>query len=119
MLEIKLLKDCWGSYSFFGYKDGRQLTEAYDTIEELIEDNGVFKHATITIKKEGYQPVIKNNLHLLDSEIIEELKTKDYTIYFNDIDCYYWIYDFKINEVWFSAKNIDMNTETIELEVFK
>ena len=37
MLEIKMLKDCWGSNSYFGFKDGRQYTEGYDTIEELLE----------------------------------------------------------------------------------
>ena len=37
MLEIKLLKDCWGSTSYFGFKDGKQYTEGYDTIEELKE----------------------------------------------------------------------------------
>ena len=37
MLEIKKVKDCWGSYSFIGYKDGSQYTECYDTIEELQE----------------------------------------------------------------------------------
>ena len=37
MLEIKMLKDCWGSYSYFGFKDGRQYTGGYDTIEELVE----------------------------------------------------------------------------------
>ena len=37
MLEIKLLKDCWGSTSYFGFKDGNQYTEGYDTIEELQE----------------------------------------------------------------------------------
>ena len=38
MLEIKELKDCWGSYSYFGFKDGKQYTEGFDTIEELKEN---------------------------------------------------------------------------------
>ena len=43
MLEIKKVKDCWGNYSFIGYKDGKQYTEAYDTIEELKEQYEEFK----------------------------------------------------------------------------
>ena len=43
MLEIKELKDCWGSTSYFGYKDGKQYPEAYDTIEEIKEQYEEFK----------------------------------------------------------------------------
>ena len=121
MLEIKLLKDCWGSHSFFGYKDGQQLTEAYDTIEELIEDDGAFKHATMKIKNNfEWVLTLKDNLHLLDSEIIEGLKKYNDTIFWNDADCYYWMMDFKINDVWFSAnQSIDTAKKIMTLEVFK
>ena len=44
MLEIKKVKDCWGNYSFIGYKDGKQYTECYDTIEELQEQNEEFEN---------------------------------------------------------------------------
>ena len=36
-IEIKKLRDCWGSESYFGYIDGKLYTEGYDTIEELKE----------------------------------------------------------------------------------
>ena len=41
-LEIKELKDCWGSTSYFGYKDGKQYTDACDTMEELKENYDIF-----------------------------------------------------------------------------
>ena len=47
MLEIKELKDCWGSYSYFGYKDNKQYTEGYDTIEDLKEQYEEFKNVQI------------------------------------------------------------------------
>lgn len=121
MLEIKLLKDCWGSYSFFGYKDGRQYTEAYDTIEELIEDNNEFKGILVTIKNNyDWKLTLIGNLNLLDSETIDELKKYNDTIFWNDADCYYWMMDFKINDTWFSANQlIDTAKKTMTLEVFQ
>ena len=44
MLEIKKVKDCWGNYSFIGYKDGKPYAECYDTIEELQEQNEEFEN---------------------------------------------------------------------------
>lgn len=121
MLEIKLLKDCWGSYSLFGYKNNKQLTEAYDTIEELQEDNQDFKNATMKIKNNfDWVITLTDKLYLLDAETIEELKNYNDTIFWSDTDCYYWMMDFKINSVWFSAnKSIDTANKTMTLEVFK
>lgn len=38
-----MLKDCWGSNSYFGFKDGRQYTEGYDTIDDLVEQYEEFR----------------------------------------------------------------------------
>ena len=46
MMEIKKLKDCWGGSSYFGYVDGEQYTDGYDTIEDLNEEYEQFKDAT-------------------------------------------------------------------------
>jgi len=121
MLEIKLLKDCWGSYSFFGYKDGQQYTEAYDTITDLIEGNEEFKTSTMAIKNNfDWVLTLTDNLHLLDSDTIEKLKYYNDTIFWNDLECYYWIMDFKINDTWFSAnQSIDTAKKIMTLEVFK
>ena len=41
--EVKKLKDCWGSESYFGFINGKQYTEGYDTVKELVEQNDNFK----------------------------------------------------------------------------
>ena len=43
-MEIKYLVDCWGSYSFFGFKDGKQYTEAYDDLDDLVADYPEFEY---------------------------------------------------------------------------
>ena len=44
-LEIRKVKDCWGSYSFVGYLNGKAYTECYDTLEELREQEPLFEEA--------------------------------------------------------------------------
>ena len=46
-LEIKKVRDCFGSESYVGYKDGKQYTEMCDTIEEIKEDYDIFKDIEI------------------------------------------------------------------------
>ena len=40
--EIRKSNDPWGVECYFGYKNGRQYTEAYDTLSELLENNCEF-----------------------------------------------------------------------------
>ncbi|WP_368263516.1 hypothetical protein [Clostridium disporicum] len=47
MLSIKLLKDCWGSHSYFGYKNGTQYTDGFNSLEELIENYPEFKDVEV------------------------------------------------------------------------
>lgn len=51
-LNIKKVKDCWGGYSYIGYKDGKQYTECCDSIEEMKEKYDIFKDLEIISKKE-------------------------------------------------------------------
>lgn len=42
-LEIKQSRDCWGCNSWFGYKDGKQYTDFFDTVSDLKEAYPIFK----------------------------------------------------------------------------
>jgi len=68
---------------------------------------------------------IKNNEYILkikgfifNRKIIRVLKLYKFTVYWNDLDCNYWIYDFKISNIWFSSYKIDMNNKIIYLKKF-
>jgi hypothetical protein len=37
----------------------------------------------------------------------EYVQSDKFTIYFNDLGCYHWVFDFKINDIWFSSKKIN------------
>lgn len=50
MLRIEISKDCWGSFSYFGFKNDRQYTESFDTIEELIEAYNEFNDVNVVVK---------------------------------------------------------------------
>lgn len=54
-LNIKKVEDCWGGYSYIGYKDGKQYTECCDSIEEIKEKYDIFKNLEIMSKKEWNQ----------------------------------------------------------------
>lgn len=66
----------------------------------------------------GYIIKIKDNNNLLSEDILKKLQNFKFEIYFNNCDCYYWIFDFKIDLVWFESTNIDMNENIIELNAF-
>ena len=55
---------------------------------------------------------------IFNRKIIRVLKQYRFVVYWNDIECNYWIYDFKINNIWFSSYKIDMNNKIIYLEKF-
>lgn len=50
---------------------------------------------------------IKDKDNLLTNNIIEQLKQFDKPIYFNNTNSKYWIFDFKIEDVYFESVNID------------
>lgn len=66
----------------------------------------------------GWEIKLTDKNNLLTGDTIEELKQMNHVIYWNDIDCKHWIFDFKINNVWFEAINIDMNNNKMTLNVF-
>jgi hypothetical protein len=80
----------------------------------------LLKEATTTVENDfNWKLTLEGDLNLLDANIIEKLKSYNYTIYFNDIDWYYWMMDFEINDVWFSTnKSIDIVKRTMTLEVY-
>lgn len=43
-LEIRKEKDCFGGDSYFGYKDGKQYTEDFYTVQELKRAYEEFKN---------------------------------------------------------------------------
>ena len=49
-LRIEISKDCWGSFSYFGFINDRQYTESFDTIEELIEAYNEFNDVNVVVK---------------------------------------------------------------------
>jgi len=70
----------------------------------------------MVIKNQNYKLKIKGFIFNIDT--IKQLKKYNFTIYWNDIDCYYWIYNFKINGIWFTSYKIDMNKRIIYLKKF-
>lgn len=47
--EIRKASDPWGAECYFGYKNGRQYTDAYDTLSELLEDNDELTYTLETL----------------------------------------------------------------------
>lgn len=117
--EIRLIKSCWGDYGYTGYVDGKQYTEIYDTRNELLEDHEDFAKVDVILNNKDYKFILTGEISLLDSEIIDKLKEVEFTVYWNDLECYYWTYDFEINEVWFSSSQIDNNNKIITLDIFQ
>ena len=48
--EIKLVESCWGGKYYFGYINGRQYTEDFCSIDELIEKYPNFKKCSDAVK---------------------------------------------------------------------
>lgn len=70
--KIEVARDCWGSYSFFGYKSGRCITEAHDMLEDLVNSHPDFNEAAAVFLKSEVQTMCnlileatKELLHLL------------------------------------------------------
>ncbi|MDD2627798.1 MAG: hypothetical protein PHD20_02810 [Clostridia bacterium] len=52
-----------------------------------------------------FEIIDKDNL--LTNEITEQLKDFSEPIYFNDLSGKHWIFDFKIENVWFEATSVN------------
>lgn len=50
---------------------------------------------------------IRDNKNLVDDNIADQLSNFGESIYFNDLSGKHWIFDFKINNVWFEALEVD------------
>jgi hypothetical protein len=37
----------------------------------------------------------------------EFVQSNKFNIYFNDLGCYHWVFDFKIDDLWFSSQKIN------------
>lgn len=76
-LDIKKVKDCWGSVSYVGYKNGQRYTEIYDSIDELKEQNYEFESLEILSKNDWEK--IHNDYkgeYIGEKEELKGLKTK-------------------------------------------
>ena len=75
------------------------------------------KNKTI-ITSYGFKFIIQDDNNLLTEEIIEMLMKYNTTIYHNDLESYYWIFDFQLNNVWFESLNINLCTNIMILKAF-
>ena len=55
---------------------------------------------------------------IFNRKIIKQLKNYHFTIYWNDLTCNYWIFDFKLRDIWFTSYKIDMDKRIIYLKKF-
>lgn len=75
--EIKYLKDCFGSHSYFGYKYGEQYTDGYDSKYELIEDNPEFKALLNKNKSDEFEQLYIDSISSVCLSIVAEIKISD------------------------------------------
>lgn len=66
----------------------------------------------------GWSLEVVDSQNFLNAGIIEELKGLNASIYHNDLNGEYWIYDFKHSGVWFEALKIDMVKNYIKLNAY-
>lgn len=127
----KIIKgmDCWGTVSYFGYKDGKQYTEDHWSVSDLIEHYPEFKNATVTFKgnndynlensKAGkWKFNIVKGIDLITEDIIEQIEDFKDDIFFNDLSCKHWIFDFKADNKWIEAVEVDCNNMEMDLIVW-
>ena len=76
-----------------------------------------------TLNHNGVKVKIIDNQNLLTDNIIEKLKqyfdSGKAIIYFNDCTSKHWLFDFEIDNVWFSSKSINNELTRITIECFK
>ena len=118
--QIEEMKKLYNSF----LEDLKPEWLTYDKIleyEKLMINNEV----TVFISRYSTDTTItfidKDNL--LTDTIITKLKqyfaADKATIYFNDTTCNHWMYDFKIDDVWFSSKSINNELTNIDLICFR
>lgn len=66
---------------------------------------------------------ITDNENLLTDTIISKLqqyfKTDKAVIYFNDITSKHWLFDFKIDNIWFSSTNMNNKLTNVDMICYK
>ena len=123
-------KDPFGVVSYFGYKNTNQHTEDHYSIQDLTEQYPEFNNAIVKIRGkndynfEGSESgrwtfKIKDNIDLITDNIIDSIEKFDERIYFNNASGTYFIFDFKVDDVWIEAGNINCNDMTMDLVLFK
>lgn len=40
-------------------------------------------------------------------------------VYFNELDCYYWMFDFMVWDFWCEATEIDLGNGCIDINIYK
>lgn len=70
--------------------------------------------------KFGYKYIINMGTELLTNEVIEYLFNFNPILFHNDIHCYHWFFDQKINStgVWIESRNIDLTNGKIEINLY-
>ncbi len=71
--------------------------------------------------KFGYKYIINMGVELLTNEVKEYLFNFNPILFHNDMECYHWFFDQKINntEVWIESRNIDLTNDKIEINLYK
>ena len=64
----------------------------------------------------GYLMKVIGDTEYLTEAIIERLKGLGEPIYFNDLDSKYWLFDFKIGDLWFEVVPF---TESENIRIFE
>lgn len=69
----------------------------------------------------GYKYIINTGDQLLTDEVKKYLFNFNPILFHNDIDCYYWFFDQKIDNtgVWIESRNIDLTNGKIEINLYK
>jgi len=67
----------------------------------------------------GFEICLTGDISLITAEIEKELKEINPTIFFQDNECYYWIFDFKISGVWFEMPHQNTLTNVLPLKIFQ
>lgn len=83
--------------------------------EKIIVVNNV-----VTVKNDGdWILTISDPEQLITEDILGKLKKYDSVIYHNDLSSKLWIFDFKLENVWFESTKINAVKRTINLVIFQ
>ena len=66
----------------------------------------------------GWTIEVKGNTDLITDEVKTELENYNGGIYWNDIECKYWMFDIEIGGIWFENAIVDYDTHIITLHVY-